>query len=164
MVARTLGLDKVQMLGDVSVVRTRLLLRRGHPQVARAVFELQPPVRAVVGELWGQIAGVALRFLVCRAALDTTYARYWAGTVAEIICDAAFVNELPLQTAFDVTPGSTPDAVVLTRDCVGVDNNGDDNGDVTVFGGTAASANGSATVASTTVPASPSLPAVEPNE
>ena len=50
------------------------------------------------------------------------------------ICDAAFVNELPLQPAFDVTPGSTPDAVVLTRDCVGVDNNGEDNGDVTVFG------------------------------
>ena len=109
MVARTLGLDKVQMLGDVSVVRTRLLLRRGHPQVARAVFELQPPVRAVVGELWGQIAGVALRFLVCRAALDTTYARYWAGTAAEIICDAAFVNEPPL-----LTRGSTPDAVVST--------------------------------------------------
>ena len=107
----------MQMLGDVDVMRTRLLSRRGHPRVARAVFELQPPVRAVVGEvgeLWGQIAGVALRFLVCRAAFDTTYARYWAGTAAEIICDAAFVNELPLQPAFDVTPGSTPDAVVST--------------------------------------------------
>ena len=120
MVARTLGLDNVQMLGDVYVVRTRLLLRRGHPRVARVVFELQPPVRAVVGELWGQIAGVALRFLVCRAALDTTYARYWAGTVAEIICDAAFANEPPVQPAFDVTPGSTPEAVVLTPKLHGI--------------------------------------------
>ena len=109
------------MLGDVYVVRTRLLSRRGHPRVARAVFELQPPVRAVEeGELWGQIAGVALRFLVCRAAFDTTYARYWAGTAAEIICDAAFVNELPLQPAFDVTPGSTPEAVVLTPKLHGI--------------------------------------------
>ena len=129
--ARTLGLDKVQTLGDVYVVTTGLLSRRGHPRVARAVllaalqhrpvaagavFELQPPVRAVVGrgELWGRIAGLAsMRFLVGGAAFDTAYAHYGAGTAAEIICDAAFVNELPLCDVFRIKKSQPSGTIAL---------------------------------------------------